>query len=429
MTDEVAQEPMAVVPARESWPWWGRFGFRVAIAYWAMFLVTAVGSALDDISKPLSNVFTWPLGAPSLWLGIHVFHLTGEAATWHPTGSSDTALAYIEELYCVVVAVVAAMVWSAIAERAGGRKEYRTAYAWLRLVLRFVAAFFLLLYGFIKIFPDQMPAPSLLTLTETYGESSPMHLLWTFLGASPHYQTFGGLMEASAGVLLLFRRTSTLGAMAGAAVMLNVVALNFFYDVPVKIFSMQLLLLTAFLLLPDLEPLWRFFVRREPAVLTGVWVARRERRPLRIGAHVLQGVVVALVLGGTFLLGYTGRSRPGAKPSLYGIWAADKVDGLEGEMRWSTFLVDNPKLIAVVYGDGLRQAYQAKIDEAQQTIELLKVSKTSRLHWSKDAAGVLTLTGVWAGRPVTVQLHRTGGDAFPLQTRGFHWVQERAVNR
>jgi len=48
------------------------------------------------------------------------------------------------------------------------------------------------------------------------------------------------------GMLLLFRRTVTLGAIASAAALLNIVLLNFCYDVPVKLYSAHLLLMALF---------------------------------------------------------------------------------------------------------------------------------------------------------------------------------------
>lgn len=425
----VELENTAIPPEQEVWPCATRLAFRCAFLVGGLYFFLTVSSYFEDFYKPLSNVLELPMHLAAQWAGVHLFHLTGDAATWHVTGSSDTALDYVEALLLIVFGVVGMLVWTVVDERRGGRNEYRTAYAWLRLLLRFLLAFTLLLYGFVKIFPAQMQAPSLLTLTETYGESSPMHLLWTFLGASRGYEAFGGFMEATAGMLLLFRRTSTIGALAAAGVLMNVFAMNLFYDVCVKLFSAELLLIALFLLLPDVGPLWTFFVQRKPAMLTGVWVRQRERPALRIGAHVLQGFVIAVFVGIAFLSGFTGQAGPHQKPSLYGIWTADTMQGLDGNLRWSTFLVDTPTLAAVVYADGLREPAAVKIDENQHTIDFQKFKQPSRLHWRVDATGVLILNGVLAGNPVTVQLHKKEPDTFLLQSRGFHWVQEQAFNR
>jgi hypothetical protein len=48
-------------------------------------------------------------------------------------------------------------------------------------------------YGSYKVIQSQFPAPTLLRLLEPYGQSSPMALLWTLMGASKSYNLFTGL--------------------------------------------------------------------------------------------------------------------------------------------------------------------------------------------------------------------------------------------
>jgi hypothetical protein len=40
----------------------------------------------------------------------------------------------------------------------------------------------MLVYGFIKVFPTQFHLPGPGRLVQPYGDSSPMALLWTFMG-------------------------------------------------------------------------------------------------------------------------------------------------------------------------------------------------------------------------------------------------------
>ena len=122
----------------------------------------------------------------------------------------------------------------------------------------------MLSYGFAKLYPLQFVPPFMTTLTETYGESSPMGILWTFMGASAAYTRFCGMAEVTAGLLLLFRRTTTVGALVATGAMLNVAALNFCYDVPVKLYSVHLVLMSIFLLIPEAMALMRFFFTRKP---------------------------------------------------------------------------------------------------------------------------------------------------------------------
>lgn len=114
-----------------------------------------------------------------------------------------------------------------------------------------------------------------------------MGLAWSFVGYSKGFSAFTGWGELVGGVLLFFRRTTALGAVILVPVLLNVVAINYFFDVPVKLFSSALLLMTLFLLAPDAPRIWNVLVgrdatnpRRENAVLTRRWL-RRARRVIK----------------------------------------------------------------------------------------------------------------------------------------------------
>src|SRR5206468_1346164 len=83
-------------------------------------------------------------------------------------------------------------------------------------------AFGVLGYGISKVFFGQFPLPFPGRLVQRFGDASPMGLMWTFMGASPAYVFFAGAMETIGAGLLLFRRTTTLGALVLSGVMLNV---------------------------------------------------------------------------------------------------------------------------------------------------------------------------------------------------------------
>src|SRR3954470_12248074 len=193
-----------------------------------------------------------------------------------------------------VVALVASLVWAAVDRRRARDARLREV---LRVVVRYTLAFSVLAYGASKLFFGQFPPPSASRLVQTYGESSPMGLMWTFMGASPGYVFFSGLAETVGSVLLLFRRTTTLGALVLAAVMTNVVMLNFCYDVPVKLCSSHYLAMCILLLVPDLGRLANVIVfnrATQPVardlVLPRPWM-RVTRRVLKYGVIAVAVVV------------------------------------------------------------------------------------------------------------------------------------------
>jgi hypothetical protein len=87
-----------------------------------------------------------------------------------------------------------------------------------------------------------------------------------FMSHSYGYSAFVGTAELVAGVLLCFRRTATLGALIGAATLLNVVFLNVFFNVGVKLWSSNLLLMSGFLVALDARRLANFFALNRPVL-------------------------------------------------------------------------------------------------------------------------------------------------------------------
>src|SRR5690606_13107281 len=140
-----------------------------------------------------------------------------------------------------------------------------------------------------------------------------------FLGFSKGYNLFMGLAEVAAG-LLLFRRTMTFGAIITLMAAANVMAVNYFYDVPVKILSTALVAMTLFLLMRDAERLLRFFFTGQAVSLPVIPAPVFQKKWMRIGKIVLKSLVLAYAFGyGTFqVLQYQkqmGTSAP--KPKLY----------------------------------------------------------------------------------------------------------------
>ena len=81
-----------------------------------------------------------------------------------------------------------------------------------------------------------------------------------------------------AGILLFVLSLTTLGALVGLAATLQVFVLNMAYDVPVKLFSFHLILMTLVLLAPDAS--WPRVCHR-----IARWARRRSLRSCTVDAH------------------------------------------------------------------------------------------------------------------------------------------------
>src|SRR5262249_42174749 len=158
------------------------------------------------------------------WITAHA--LGPSRVVHHAPNGGDSLRDWIASACFLVVAAIAAAVWSLVDRRTQG---YAKLADFALGYLRFTLASAMLGYGVIKVFAGQFPLPGPSYLIRPLGQSAPMVLLWNTMGASPLYQLFGGVVETVGALLLFFRRTALLGALIVAGAMANVLALNLGY--------------------------------------------------------------------------------------------------------------------------------------------------------------------------------------------------------
>ncbi len=118
----------------------------------------------------------------------------------------------------------------------------------------------LLKYGLDKIFKNQFYMPEPNTLYTPLGSMSKGMLYWSSMGTSHFYNVFLGSLETLAALFILSKRTRLMGLLISLAVMLNVVAVNFGFDISVKLYSLFLLYLTIYLLTPYFSRLYQLLL-------------------------------------------------------------------------------------------------------------------------------------------------------------------------
>jgi hypothetical protein len=415
------------------WSLGRRIGFRFLFSYLVFYNIPQKGSAsIFDIlpwgNGPLNEWLAKPMQPVAIWLGAHLFHLTGVANTFHDTGSGDTALNYVLVFMCLCLAAIATVVWSILDRK---RTQYRVLEAWLRLFVSFVVGESLVEYGFAKIFPNQFGPIALSRLNETYGDSSPMALLWTFMSGSHWYTVFGGFAEVVPGLMLFFRRTRTIGALMGGAVMMNVFMLNMCYDVPVKLYSFHLLAMCIFLAWPDLHGLARLFFFREQAQLRTDHIPAVERRWLRRTGYVLLGLVVVCTLLSVGVGAYRPYPKADTSAPLYGVWRVDHASATKATIPWKEIVISDAQNMSVRCVDGTRFCLSAKKDSTDHSIKV-KSPKfgDSVLHYATDPEDPrhVTIDGPFNHGSLHLDLVRRSPDSYTLLTRGFHWVNEDPPN-
>src|SRR6185503_15339752 len=224
----------------------GKFAFEFTLVYWALYtLTTMVQSLVPFVGYSWgARLEAGPIDAFVRWAARALLGIEGELVSAIGNGSGDTTYSYVQAYLTFLLALAAALVWSLVERRASDHPRLKDL---LRSGLRTYLAIYMIGYGIAKLgsLSNQLPEPGLWRLAQPYGESSPMGLLWTFMGSSRAYTHFAGAMELLGGILLVWRRTALLGALVSAGVMFNVMVMNFCYDVPVKLFSAHLVVAAA----------------------------------------------------------------------------------------------------------------------------------------------------------------------------------------
>jgi hypothetical protein len=400
-----------------------RVAFRFVFSYFVLYTNGMIGLIPYSDAVLRRIVALWfPV---VVWVGKDVLHLQQDIyLLGEVDGISNTAFGTVLFFCYLVVAAVAAVIWSALDRR---RPHYERLNAWFRFLLRFTLAMAMIRYGAIKILPSQMASPPPIgLLTQRLGDFSRMRLLWLFTGTSPVYESLVGCAEMLGALLLLFRRTTLLGALVCAANLTMVVILNFCFDVHVKLYSMHLLFTALLLAAPDLRRLADLLVfnrRVEP----------REERPLFANRRLDWFSQVLLIAFGLYSVG-TGfsyawethdRFHP-PEPPLYGVWTVEEItsDGVEAKEepesdpeRWRTLMFHRVGALRVEKSSGSWESFDLDLNPRQRTMRLGKDRHwRARFTFTEPGEDALMLDGQLDGKPTRIRLSRMA-----LTRDAFHW--------
>jgi hypothetical protein len=244
------------------------------------------------------------------------------------------------------------------------------------------------------------------------------------------------------GIMLIFPRTTMFGALICLAAMIQIFMLNMTYDVPVKLFSFHLMLLSLFLLAPDFRRLVNlFFLNRAigPSSEPQLFAKSRANR-IALAGQVLFGVwLVGMNAYGSSQSWHTyGGGAP--KSPLYGIWDVEQLS-IDGELRpplltdkdrWRRAVFDIPTRVTFQRLDDSLAGYGASIKLNDNTLTLTKNGDKkwmANFTFQRSAPDRLTLDGIMGIHKTHMELKLVDRSKFLLVSRGFHWIQENPFNR
>tara|TARA_B100001146_G_scaffold217149_1_gene221414 strand:+ start:6330 stop:7580 length:1251 start_codon:yes stop_codon:yes gene_type:complete len=409
---------------RDRWSAVAKTIFRLLFLYSTLYIfMTFFGQAFGGLMR---------------WFAETVLHWGADFSTT-PTGSGDTTFHYVQWFFTLFFSLLGTVIW-AIFDRK--RAAYNQLAYWFRVLLRYYLFFFMMTYGFVKVFKTQFADIQLSKLLQPIGELSPMGLAWTYMGHSVAYNVFVGLAEIIGGLLLLSRRTQTLGAFIVIGVMGHVAMMNFTYDIPVKLFSVHLVFFAFLLLLTDIERFTHvFFLNKATTAIsepipstdtTYTWVIRGLKLftlLIVIGMFTFQSTTVMNT-----------RSTGKIAAPFYGIWEVrtmvknnDTLPPLKGdEYRWNYVILEHKRRALTITMSDVRKQYYTRLDTVQRRFGWHASEKDSiPFNFSYQFLGsdALQLEGVLETDTLSVLLVRKNIEDFELMSRKFHWINENPHNR
>ncbi len=431
-TPNVSGDHPSTPPAQRSpWPGWLRFAFRfafvfysLALSVYAIFLIQSyvprflLDLGIEDLALKYGD------GADGLvtWVTRQLFD-SARTEEGSLMGDVRGDVAYL--LICASVAAVGAIFWTLIHRHA---KYDRRLFDWLLIGLRLVLGLELISYGCTKIIPMQMPPPSLTTLSYEVGEIPPSGLVWIFMGSSPAYQVFAGIVEFVAGWFLVARRTTTLGALLAMAALMNVMAINYCYDVPVKLYSTLMFSQALILVLPDRHRLFRFFISHQELE------ANQPRGPFasRWANRSACFLVIGFFAYATWVdlsSRLEGFRTDLPESALHGVWLVESFqkDGQPVASAdadgWLRVIVESSDYWLLTIGGLESQWVSSEISESEHTITLTHSDPewTGTFTYAQNTPEDLSLNGVIGEASVQIQMRRRPDREWPVN-QGLQWL-------
>jgi uncharacterized membrane protein YphA (DoxX/SURF4 family) len=327
---------------------------------------------------------------------------------------ADTLIVYVHLFNLALLATVIALAWTLVSKKRFSETAFRPL---LFTLLRYFVALNLLIYGLAKVYKWQFMLPEPNILYTRVGDMHRDMLYWTSMGTSRAYSVFMGVIEVVPAILLLFRRTTLIGAFVAAAVMLNVVAVNFSFDITVKLHSTTLLLMCIVILLPGRKRIAALFTGKAAAPFSYPQLSFATNRKWIAPAAKL--ALIALLLCEAHYP-YTQTQNfnddVAARPAMHGAYEVISSTGtnlhnalLPGNSVASTvkmIFIHRRDYIIFHMQDGSMRDYPMQADTAAHRVNYGSGSEQHSFEWQQVSADRFSFWGYLEQEDASLQVQR-----------------------
>lgn len=320
------------------------------------------------------------------WSAKHIFKISSPNAL---VFVSDSLGFYINAFNILVISIIIGTVWTILSHSKNNPKLLYLLF----VVIRYYLAIQMLVYGWSKVFKWQFYLPEPNLLFTPLGQLSHDILYWSTMGMSRSYVMFAGILEILIAILLFFRRTQLLAALIGIGVMSNVVAINFGFNISVKLYSSFLLFLFILLAIPDLPRLFAFFIQNKNTLASRLWSPNFQKTSVIRWYRILKTLVVGIILIDSLAMyiqanNFNDDNHP--RPKYHGAFQVQSIIqnsetiplSLDSTQQWKRIFIHRKGFLISQNRRNVFQDYQ---------IEEIEEGKFEVLHTETKAKQILTI--------------------------------------
>ncbi len=360
------------------------------------------------------------------WSAQNIFHI--EQPFTAKIISDSTGL-YIHVFHLLLISTMGSIVWAFVVRRV----NYAKLSYWFSVGVAYYLSVQLFIYGLNKMFKWQFYLPEPNTLFTTLGNTHLDILFWSTMGASYPYTVFSGIVEILPACLLVFKRTRLLGAITALGVMINVVLINFSFDISVKVFSLFLLLLSFILTLPFLKKLIQLFIYQETVNLK-LWQPTYSTNNKKKGYLFLKTSVLILILFEVFSPYYSGANYNDdtqERPLLHGAYTTTLFvknnDTIQPLLPHNTYIkrvfVHRRNYFIIQTMDDKMVDYKITYAKGNKLVlNNYRTNDNSELVYSYYADSTMVLKGIINNNFVELTVKKINLRQLPLLQKEFNWT-------
>jgi hypothetical protein len=343
----------------------------------------------------------------------------------NPEISSDSATLYLLFFILFLIAVIAVSVLSFFDF---WKTHKNFIFKTIQLIISYYLACVMLKYGFDKIFKSQFYLPEPNTLYTPLGMLDKDILFWSTMGISYSYNVFMGLMEVIPALMLLYYRTRILGLFILSGVLLNVIFINFGFDISVKLYSLFLLLICFLLLAPNLEKIIQFFISNKPVPLSRLKGSDLiNSKSIRVRIKIIIIFFIFLETLFPYLQQHNFNDDNISRNPLHGAYEVVKIENEQihqntVNLRIKRIFIHRSNYLIFQYADDTMEDFYLEIDEPKHQFNLINYNDEKiklQYKYSKDSE-MLELCSPVLG--IKIYSESLPWKKLPVLQPLFHWT-------